>query len=76
MFSLVWNLTKNAVEFLPIEITSKKVRGKNVDTTTSEIIFKKIRGNDMDFFDQWNYIEKVRGNDVEIHRNFVFDIST
>ena len=32
-----------------IEITSKKVRGNNVDFSTSEITPKKVRGSDVDF---------------------------
>ena len=41
MFSLVWNLTKNAVEFLPIEITSKNVWGKNMELRPAKLYLKK-----------------------------------
>ena len=37
------------MDFLAIEITSKKVREINVDFLISEITSKKVRGNDVDF---------------------------
>ena len=55
MFSLACNLTKNDVEFLPIEISSKKIRASNVDFSNIKITSKNvIRG----YFEQRNYIEK------------------
>ena len=69
-----YNLTKNSVEFLPLEISSKKVHGKNVDISTSKITSNKVCGNNAYFLDHRNYIEKVRGNDVEICRNLIFDV--
>ena len=60
------------MKFSTIEITSKKVRGNDVDFSTIERSTWKRRG----FFDQRNYIEKVRGNDVEIRQNLVLDVST
>ena len=44
MFSLACNLTKNDVEFLPVEISSKKVRVNNVDFSTVKITLKKVSG--------------------------------
>ena len=67
------------------QITSKKVRGNNVNFSTSEIArgffdhrnyIKKGTWKQLGFFDQRNYIEKVRRNDAEIRRNLVFDVST
>ena len=49
MFSLACNLSKTDVEFLPIGISSKKVRANNVDFTTIKITLKKVSGNNMDF---------------------------
>ena len=63
------------MDFLTIKIILKKVRGNNVDISTSEINQKntwKRRG----FLDHWNYIKKVYANDVEIRRNLVFNKST
>ena len=80
------------MDILTKEITSKNVRGSNVDFSTIEITSKKVCRNNMDFstieitsekvremtrfFDQQNYIKKVLGNDVEICRNLVFDVAT
>ena len=68
---LACNLTKNDVDFSLIKISSKKLRGKSVDISTSkitskkyvdfstkEVTPKKVRGNNVDFFDHWNYVEK------------------
>ena len=49
MFSLTCILTKNNVEFLPIENSSKKVSGNNVDFSTREVTLKALRGKDVDF---------------------------
>ena len=49
MFSLACNLTKNDVKFLPVKISSKKVRGNNVDFSTIKIASKKTSENDVDF---------------------------
>ena len=37
------------MNYLAIEITSKKVRGNNVGFSTSEFTSKKVPGNDVDF---------------------------
>ena len=37
------------MDFLTIEITSKKVRENDMDFSINEITSKKVRGNDMDF---------------------------
>ena len=42
MFPLACNLTKNNVEFLPVEISLKKVRESDVDFSISEITLKKL----------------------------------
>ena len=42
MFSLACNLTKSDVEFLPVEISSKKVRANNVDFPAIKITQKKL----------------------------------
>ena len=42
-------MRENNLDFLAIEITSKKVRGNNVDFSTIEITSKKVRGNEVDF---------------------------
>ena len=57
------------------EITSKKVRGNDVDFSSIEITSKKSMWKQRGFFDHRNYVEKVRGNDVEIRQNLVFDVS-
>ena len=44
MFSLACNLTKNDLKFLPVEISSKKVRVNNVDFSTVKITLKKVSG--------------------------------
>ena len=49
MFSLACNLTKNDVEFLPLEISSKKVRANNADFSTIKTVLKKVSGNSVDF---------------------------
>ena len=49
MFFLVCNLTKNDVKFLPVKISSKKVRENNVDFSIIKIILKKISKNKVDF---------------------------
>ena len=65
MFSLTCILTKNGVEFLPIEILSKKVRVNNVYFSTIKITSKKVSGNDGDFSTTEITSKKVRGNDVD-----------
>ena len=66
MFSLACNLTKNDVEFLPIEISSKKLRANNVDLLTIKITSKKVRGNNVDFLTIEITSKKVRGKNVNI----------
>ena len=58
-------LRGNNVNFLTIEIKSKKVRGNNVDFSNSEITLKKVRGNIMDFSTSEITSKKVRGNEVD-----------
>ena len=77
MFSLACKLTKNDVEFLPIE--TRKQRGFfDHQNYTEKSIWKqrgffdhrnyveKSRWKQRGLVDQQNYIKKVRGNDVEI----------
>ena len=45
MFSLACNLTKNDVEFLPIQISSAKIRVNNMDSSTIKTTSKKVSGN-------------------------------
>ena len=45
------------------EITSKKVRGNDMDFLTIEITSKKVRGNNVDFTTIEITSKKVRGND-------------
>ena len=80
MFSLACNLTKNDVRFLPVKIsskkyvqvefltretTSKKVRGSNLDHSTSEIKTKELRGNNVVFSVIEITPKKLRGNDMD-----------
>ena len=65
MFSLVCNLTKNDAEFLPVEISSKKVRVDNVDFSTIKITSKKVGGNNVYFSTSEITPKKVRGNNVD-----------
>ena len=58
-------LTKNNFDFLPIKITSKRVRGNNVDFSTIEITSKKGCGNIVDFLTSEITLIKVRGNNVD-----------
>ena len=54
----------NNVHFLTIEITLKRVCGKNVDFSTIKITSKKLRGNNEDFLTIEITLKKVRGNNV------------
>ena len=65
MFSLAYNLIKNDVEFLPIEISLKKVRVSNVDFSTIKITSKKESGDNVDFSTREITSKKVRGNNVD-----------
>ena len=47
------------------EITSKKVRGNNVDFSTIEITSKKVREKNADFSTSKITSKKLRGNDVD-----------
>ena len=49
MFSLACYSTKTDVEFLSIEISSKKELENKVDISTIEITSKKVCGNNADF---------------------------
>ena len=65
MFSLACNLFKNDVEFLPVEISSKNVRGNNVDFSPIEITSKKVPGKNMDISTSEITPKKGRGNDLD-----------
>ena len=71
MFSLAFNFTKSDVEFLPNEISSKKVCANNVDFSTIEIISKKVRRKNVDISISEDFStseitpEKVRGNNLD-----------
>ena len=59
MFSLACNLTKNDVEFLPVKISSKKLRAsKQRGFSDHQNYVKKSKWKQRGFFDQRNYIEK------------------
>ena len=60
MFALACNIFKNNVEFLSVEISSKKVRVNNVDFSTIKITSKKGKLKKRGYFDQWNYVEKSK----------------
>ena len=47
------------------QITSKKVRGNNVDFSTIEVTSERVRGNNVDFSTIEITSKKVRGNDVD-----------
>ena len=49
MFSLACNLTKKDVEFLPVEILSKKVHASKTDFSIIKIISKNVSENNVDF---------------------------
>ena len=53
------------MDFSTINITSKKVRGNNVEFSTIEITLKKVRKNNADFSTIEVTSKKVRGNNVE-----------
>ena len=60
MFSLACNLTKNNVQFLLVEISSKKLRANKTDFSTREITSKNVRGKKVDIS-----TKKVHGNNVD-----------
>ena len=60
MFSLACNLTKNNVQFLPVEISSKKLRANKADFSTREITSKNVSGKKADIS-----TKKVHGNNVD-----------
>ena len=52
---------------LTTQITSKKVRGNNVDFSTIEVTSERVRGNNVDFSTiEITWTKKVRGNNVDI----------
>ena len=63
--SMSKRVSRSTVGISTREITSKKVRGNNVDLLVSKIIPKKL-GNNVDFSISEITIKKVRGNYVEI----------
>ena len=58
MFSLACKLTKNDIEFLPIEISSTKVSANNADISKSKITSEKNTWKQCGFFDHRNYVKK------------------
>ena len=73
MFSLACSLTKNDVEFPPVEISSGgffdhqnyiKKSENNKDTSTSEITPKKVRENNVDCLTIKITLKKAREKDV------------
>ena len=64
MFSLACSLTKNNVEFLPVEISSKKVRANNVGFSTIKITWNKVSENSVSFLTREITSKKVRRNNV------------
>ena len=53
------------MDFPAIEITSKKVRGNNVDFLSSKIALIKVRGNNVYFSTIEITSKRVRGNNVD-----------
>ena len=66
MFSLAYNLNKNDVEFLPVEISSKQVRANNVDFSTIKITSKKVSENNVDFLTREITSKNLRGSKVDV----------
>ena len=66
MFSLACSLTKNNVEFLPVEISSKKVRANNVGFSTIKITWNKVSENSVSFLTREITSKKVREKNVDI----------
>ena len=58
MFPLPCNLTKNDVEVLPIEISSKKVRVNNMDFSARRNFVEKSMWEKRGCFDQRNYVKR------------------
>ena len=58
MFPLPCNLTKNDVEVLPIEISSKKVRVNNMDFSARRNFVEKSMWETRGCFDQRNYVKR------------------
>ena len=73
MFSLACNLIKNDVEFLPIEISLKKVRVNNADFSTRKNYIEKSTWKQRGFFDQRNYTEKSTWKQRRFfyHQNYI-----
>ena len=65
MFSLAYNLTKNDVEILPVEISSRKNRANNVDFSIIKIISKKVSENNVDFLTREITSKNVRGSNAD-----------
>ena len=65
MFSLTCILTKNNVEFLPIEILMENVRANSVFFDHQNYV-EKSKWKQRGFFDQRNYIEKSMWKNVDI----------
>ena len=66
MFSLGCNLLKSDVKFLPVEISSSKVRANNMDFSTIRITLKKVSESIVHFSTIEITSRKVRGNNVDI----------
>ena len=77
MFSLACNLTKNDVEFLPVKISSKKLRAsKQRGFFDHQNYVKKSKWKQRGFFDQRNYAQKARRNrDVTLFTNVILKTS-
>ena len=60
------------MDILNIEITSKKVRGNNVDFSTSKIALIEVRGNNVDFKTIEITSKKVRGNNADFSLSSTF----
>ena len=65
MFFISLQLTKNDVEFLPIEISSKKARASKGDFSTIKITSKRVTRNTVDISTREIISKKVRGNYVD-----------
>ena len=65
MFSLAYNLTKNDVEILPVEISSRKDRANNVDFSIIKITSKIVSENNVDFLTREITSKNVRGSNAD-----------
>ena len=77
MFSLACNLTKNDVDFLPVKISSKKLRAsKQRGFFDQRNYIEKSAWKERGFFHQRNYAQKARRNrDVTLFTNVILKTS-